>query len=345
MQAFESVVIFGGTGFIGTHLTQHLLKENPARRIILADLAPPRTAPYASLLNEATAKGTVEYRAIDVRHPIPDESMPRAVGLVVNLAAVHREPGHQPNEYYETNIKGAEHVTEFARRVGCPRIVFTSSISPYGTSEEMKDEDSLPAPETPYGGSKLAAEKIHLAWLAASPGHKLLILRPGVVFGPGEGGNVTRLVRSVVRGYFVYVGNQKTRKAGGYVKELCHVFQFGLDHLDRTGDSFLLLNFSINPVPTMEEFVTNIRFAAGIHRRRPLNFPRAALLGVSYPVSFLAKLFGIETSVNPVRVRKLFRSTSVDPKVLRDLHYVPHYSFVQAFEDWKRDEPGDFAAR
>ncbi len=345
MQAFEAVVIFGGTGFIGTHLTQYLLGENLARRIVLADLAPPRTAPYASVLNEAIAKGTVEYHAIDVRHPIPDEELPRSVGLVVNLAAVHREPGHQPSEYYETNIKGAEHVTAFARRVGCPRIIFTSSISPYGASEEMKDEDSLPVPETPYGGSKLAAEKIHLAWQAASPSNKLLILRPGVVFGPGEGGNVTRLVRSVVRGYFVYVGNQKTRKAGGYVKELCRVFQFGLDHLDKAEESFLLLNFSMNPVPTMEEFVTTIRFVAGIHRRRPLNIPRAALLGVSYPISSLAKLLGIEASVNPVRVRKLFRSTSIDPKVLRELHYVPYFSFVQAFEDWKRDEPGDFAAR
>ena len=286
-----------------------------------------------------------EYRAIDVRRPIADEELPRSADLVVNLAAVHREPGHQPSEYYETNIKGAEHVTAFARRAGCPRIVFTSSISPYGPSEEMTDESSLPVPDTPYGGSKLVAEKIHLAWLAGSPRHKLLILRPGVVFGPGEGGNVTRLVRSVVRGYFVYVGNQKTRKAGGYVKELCRALQFGLDCLDRTGESFLLLNFSMNPVPTMEEFVTTIRSVAGIDRMRPLNIPRAALLGASYPISFVTKLLGIKTSVNPVRVEKLFRSTSVDPKALRDLHYIWHYSFLEAFEDWKRDEPGDFTAR
>ena len=59
MQTLESVVIFGGTGFIGTHLTQHLLRENLARRIVLADLAPPRKAPYASLLDEAITKGTV----------------------------------------------------------------------------------------------------------------------------------------------------------------------------------------------------------------------------------------------------------------------------------------------
>lgn len=342
MQAFETIVIFGGTGFIGTHLCQFFLREKLASKIVLADLLPPRQAPYANLLNKAIAEGIVEYRQIDVRSSIPEKELPESVDLVVNLAAIHREPGHQAKEYYETNLKGAEHVAAFSRRVRCSRIVFTSSISPYGPSEEMKDERSLPVPETPYGGSKLAAEKIHLAWQAESPQHKLLILRPGVVFGSGEGGNVTRLVRSVVRGYFVYVGNQKTRKSGGYVKELCHVLQFGLEYLDHTEKGSLLLNFSMNPVPTVEEFVTTIRSVAGIQRMRPLSIPRALLLAAAYPVAIGARMLRIETSINPIRVKKLIRSTSVDPKALRDLHYEAHYSFAEAFEDWKRDDPGVF---
>jgi nucleoside-diphosphate-sugar epimerase len=344
MQALESVVVFGGTGFIGTHLVQHFLRENLARKIVLVDLAPPREAHYANLLCEAIAKGTVEYRSMDVRRPIAEEELPQSVDLVVNLAAVHREPGHRPSEYYETNLKGAENVTAFASRVGCPRIAFTSSISPYGPSEEMKDESSLPVPETPYGGSKLAAEKIHLAWLAGSPGRKLLILRPGVVFGPGEGGNVTRLIRSIVRGYFVYVGNRNTRKAGGYIKELCHVFQFGIDCLERSGEPFLLLNFSMNPVPAMEEFVSAIRSVGGVRGIGPLNIPRWMLLGVSYPIAVLAGAFRINTPINPVRVRKLFRSTLVDPKALRELHYTWRYSLIEAFADWKEEMPDDFAA-
>ena len=43
---------------------------------------------------------------------------------------------------------------------------------------------------------------------------KLLIVRPGVVFGPGEGGNVSRLIKAVIKRYFIYIGNRKTRKAG-----------------------------------------------------------------------------------------------------------------------------------
>ena len=343
MQVFDSVIIFGGTGFIGTHLTQLLLQNEQARQITLVDLLPPRDAPYASLLQEGIAKGVVRFVKMDVRKTICDDQLPASADLIVNLAAILREPGHRPEEYYETNVTGGQNVVDFAARIGCNQFLFTSSISPYGPSEEMKDETSLPVPETNYGCSKLVAEKIYLGWLGAGENRRLLILRPGVIYGPGEEGNLTRLIRSLIRGYFIYVGNRKTRKAGGYVKELCHVCLFGLDHMEQTGKRFLLLNFSINPVPTMEDFVSTIRQVGGIRRIGPFNIPRAALLGISYPISALAGIFGIKTPIHPVRVRKLFRSTSVDPKALRDLNYSWRYTLASSFEDWKREAPADFS--
>src|SRR5579875_1792760 len=342
MNKSETIVIFGGTGFIGTHMAQHWLREDLTSKVILVDLHPPRTDVYAGLLQQALRDGRAEFVRWDVRQPIPPELLP-AADIVFNFAAVHREPGHQPHEYFETNLYGAENVCAWAASVRCQRIVFTSSISPYGPSEDVKDEGSLPVPETPYGSSKLAAEKIHLAWQAAATGRKLLILRPGVVFGPGEGGNVTRLIRSLVKGYFVYMGNRQTRKAGGYVKELCRVTQFGLEHQDHTGEGVTLLNFSMNPLPALENFVEAIQKAAGI-RRRPLTVPRSLLLGVSYPIEAVARTFGIRQPISPVRVRKLFRSTSIDPKGLRDLGYRWKFTLQDAFLDWKQDLPQDFRA-
>lgn len=337
-----TVVIFGGTGFIGTHLAQHWLREKPAGKVVLVDLLPPRVEPYTTELQAALKDGRASFVQGDVRQPITPGQLPEHADLIFNLAAVHREPGHRPQEYFETNLRGGDNVCAWATAVGCDRIVFTSSISPYGPSEDVKDEDSLPVPETPYGSSKLAAEKIHQGWQSGCSNRKLLILRPGVVFGPGEGGNVTRLVRSLVKGYFVYMGNRKTRKAGGYVKELCRVAQFGLEYQDRTGESVTLLNFSMNPLPALEDFVEAIQKATGI-RRHPLSVPRSLLLGVSYPIDGIAKIFGIKQPISPVRVRKLFRSTSVDPKRLRNLGYQWKYSLEEAFMDWKRDLPRDFA--
>lgn len=343
MNKDETVVLFGGTGFIGTHLTQHWLREKPGARVVLVDLVPPRDEPYTTLLQDGLKSGRVQYIRWDVREPIPASLLPNRADLIFNLAAVHREPGHKAPEYFETNLYGAENVCAWASSVECSRIVFTSSISPYGPSEDLKDERSLPVPETPYGSSKLAAEKIHIAWQGAAAGRKLLILRPGVVFGPGEGGNVTRLIRSLVKGYFVYMGNRQTRKAGGYVKELCHVAQFGLEYQDRSGESVTLLNFSMNPPPPLESFVETISKVAGI-RRKPWSVPRSLLLGVSYPIDAVAKTFGIQQPISPVRVRKLFRSTSIDPRALRELGYAWKYSLEDAFVDWKQDLPRDFSA-
>lgn len=342
MSAIETAVIFGGTGFIGTHLTQHFIREKLASKVFLVDSSPPRDAAYCTLLQEGFRSGSVKFVEMDVRKPIATSVLPARADLIVNLAAVHREPGHRPEEYFETNLYGAENVCAYASAIECPRIVFTSSISPYGPSEAMKDETSLPVPETPYGSSKLAAEKIHLGWQTANRARKLLILRPGVVFGPGEGGNVTRLIRSVVRGYFVYIGNRATRKAGGYVKELCSVLQFGLEHQDRTGEAVTLWNFSTDPLPRLEDFVNAIRLVGGI-RRSPFSVPRSAVLGMSYPIAGLARTLGIKQPINPVRVRKLFRSTSIDPRRLRELGYEWRFTLEAALEDWRKEVPEDFS--
>jgi nucleoside-diphosphate-sugar epimerase len=336
-----TVVLFGGTGFIGSHLAMHWLQEKLAAKVVLVDLHPPRIEPWTIALQQALETGRAEFVRWDVREPIPESLLPKA-DLIFNLAAVHREPGHEAHEYFETNLKGAENVCAWAAAIGCNRIVFTSSIAPYGPSEEMKDEASLPVPDSPYGSSKLAAEKMHMAWQAGCDCRKLLMLRPGVVFGPGEGGNVTRLIRSVVKGYFVYMGNRQTRKAGGYVKELCRVIQFGLDHQDASGEHVTLLNVSLDPPPALEEYVAAIQKAAGI-RRSPLQLPRALLLGVSWPIHTAASLFGIHQPISPVRVRKLFRSTSIDPKGLRELGYKYHYTLETALLDWKYDLPEDFS--
>ncbi|MGD0798073.1 MAG: NAD(P)-dependent oxidoreductase [Acidobacteriaceae bacterium] len=337
----KSVVVFGGTGFIGTHLAQHLMACNLAETIYLVDLNQPRDHPYTQILQSGLKSGKAIFVAHDVRKPIPSGLLPDRTDVVFNLAAIHREPGHLPGEYFETNLLGSENVCAWASNVGCETLVFTSSISPYGPTEGKKTERSLPVPETPYGSSKLAAEKIHLIWQSAREGRKLLILRPGVVFGPGEEGNVTRLVRSLVRGYFVYLGNRNIVKAAGYVKELCQVAMFGLDNLQDSGSS-LLLNFTIDPPPTMEQMVEAILNVIG-KDRRPISVPRNLLLGLSYPLLAVERTFRVKMPINPVRVRKLLRPNNVWPEKLKTLGYRYSYTLQSAFQDWKTDVPQDFA--
>ena len=212
-------IITGGTGFIGTHLTNLLNEVHPEAKVWNLDIVKPGTPNpvvknYKPAVKEGEKLGST-YIECDVRKPIvnlPFEPTPEDV--VFNFAAVHRTPGHEDREYFETNIRGAENVCAFAEKYGIKNMVFTSSIAPYGASEELKTEDTLPTPNTAYGISKLVAEKIHLAWQKGGNCHtdptdltdgqttppngtppnlggerRLLIVRPGVVFGKGENGN------------------------------------------------------------------------------------------------------------------------------------------------------------
>ena len=348
---YRTCVLFGGNGFIGINFAKYLREKQLAERIILADLRPPESSAWSEQASELCRQSQgsdsgphVSYVPVDVRQPITNPDLPsptEQVDLVANFAAIHREPGHHPEEYFQTNLPGAEYVCSWAEQVGCPRIIFTSSIAPYGPTEEERDENTIPVPVSPYGASKLAAEKIHLAWQRAAADRSLLIVRPGVVFGPGEGGNLTRLIRAVLGRYFFYMGNRHTRKAGGYVKELCTALIWNLHRQETLRERCTLFNFTMDPAPTVEEYVRAICRVAKVQRTIP-SIPYSILLGASYPIEASSRLFGMQQPISPVRIRKLVRSNNIVPAVLRKAHYTYQYSLEDALADWRRERQADW---
>lgn len=344
----KTAVLFGGSGFIGSYLALELLKENIADTIILADLIEPDFASYPSSLRDAFAEKTIQYVRLDVRNYDEFAQLPQAVDLVVNLAAVHREPGHDSYEYYQTNLPGAEHVCQWASAVDAQQMIFTSSISVYGSVEDFsaepqsKSETTTPQPNTPYGFSKLAAERIHQEWLAAEPGRSLLIVRPGVIFGSGERGNVTRMVRAILGNYFLYTGNQSTRKAGGYVKELTRSIVWMYNKQQELGKQLLLYNFSMDPAPTVSEFATEIQTVSG-RASKIRSLPYKLLLFLSHFTDIAARMVGRNSNINPVRVRKLLRSNYIIPDTLKQLGYQYKFNLRMSMEDWQKQNPGDWS--
>lgn len=212
--------ITGGSGFIGTHLTNFLKEVYPQSNIYNLDIV------------ENSQNGKAIYIYCDVRITINLNNVEiTSDDVIFNFAAVHRTPGHLDHEYFETNIRGAENVCAFAERYGIKKIVFTSSIAPYGAAEDLKEETTLPTPNTPYGISKLVAEKIHTVWQAKDcQERQLTIVRPGVVFGKGENGNFTRLYWGIREHKFMYPGRKDTIKACIYVKELVRFMLYRLEH-------------------------------------------------------------------------------------------------------------------
>ncbi len=117
--------IFGGTGFIGTHLSSLLHEVHPETRIYNLDIIEPGTPlPTVKNYKPALRKGeehAATFIYCDVRQPIELEKVDITPDDVIfNFAAVHRTPGHPDPAYFETNIRGAENVCAFAERFYVP---------------------------------------------------------------------------------------------------------------------------------------------------------------------------------------------------------------------------------
>ncbi len=342
MNFYQNAVIFGGGGYIAAFFADALLANNVVGELYLADIRDPKRYAWSQRVHDAEAAGIVKFIQLDVRNIEEYSKLPQQMNLIANFAAVHREPGHEPWEYYETNIAGAENVCAWADQIQCRLILFTSSISPYGTSPLPRYENSLPVPITAYGGSKLVAEKIHEGWFKADPNNKrLIIVRPGVVYGPAEDGNVPRLIKAVVGRYFIFTGNRNTSKAGGYVKELANTMIWTIDLVAQGKQNYIRYNFSMPNPPTMQDYVNTICKTVNIKRFVP-SVPFSLIYNLSLVMFLFGKLFGIKHPFDPIRIKKLVVSSPVVPQFLLDNGYQFKYDLESAFADWYADRPEDW---
>ncbi|MDD2325480.1 MAG: NAD(P)-dependent oxidoreductase [Alphaproteobacteria bacterium] len=317
----KKIVVFGASGFIGGHLLRKLVKEGNYK-IVGVDLVSPKN-PVPS----------VEYVIGDVRD-LSSFDIDGDIQLVVNLAAIHKTPGHPEEAYYETNILGAVEISKFARRKNIHEIIFTSSISVYGPGEETKTENSPLLPTSAYGWSKMIAEKAHLSWMEEATQNRLIICRPAVIFGANEGGNFSRLTKLLKKGFFIYPGRKDTIKACFYVEDLIDALLFAWKQQER----FVLFNGCYPDRFTIEEIVETFR-ATHFPKVKTLLFPLKVILAIA---AFLKPFSIVGLGIHPDRVMKLVRSTDVIPNWLQSKDVAKTNALIDAFDHWKKDSDGRF---
>ncbi|MGM9476200.1 NAD-dependent epimerase/dehydratase family protein [Pedobacter sp. GSP4] len=314
-------LIFGGSGFIGTHLKRYINET--------------LSLPDKVLSYDIRKKVSDDFNTLDIREPISININNVDDSIIYNLAAVHTTPGHPDHEYFEANIYGAQNVCDFARKNNIQTIVFTSSIAPYGASEDYKTEETLPMPNTPYGISKLTAEYIHKLWQAEDPeNRKLIIVRPGVVFGKQEGGNFTRLYDSLKKGFFFYPGRKDTIKASVYVKDVVRIL-YEAGQKEKPGH--VTYNLTYFPAPTIQKICETMAEATGVKPPKIL-VPGWALKTAAGGAYFGARTLGKKISgIHPDRVKKLMISTNISGEKLNLSPYKLKFSLKEALEDWYGD--------
>jgi nucleoside-diphosphate-sugar epimerase len=326
----STAIIFGGSGYIGRNMLSVFLKDNIFSKYIVCDINP-----LFGFENESK----VEYRTIDVRKKIvlKLENIILESSWIFNFAAIHREPGHKYKEYFDTNIPGAQNINDFARKTDIRNLFFTSSIAPYGKSLKKRSEDSTLYPETAYGISKALAEKIHQIWLSEDINRRLIIVRPSVIFGPKDPGNVYRMIKALKKGTFVLPNGGKVIKAYGYVYGLVDSIIFTMNK----SDNFIVYNYTENPLVPLNQMVDIVKKEFQ-YTKPTLKLSVRVLAIIAFFLQLASKITGMKTEIHPTRVKKAGFPTNIDPKYLRNQNFEFKYDFKHALAHWKSVSPEDF---
>lgn len=325
---YQNIIIFGGSGYIGRNIIRNILINQNIKNIFVLDI---------SKLDLSIKKNKkVNYIFCDVRKKIKIKSNIK-FDTIINLSAIHREPGHKKKEYFDTNINGTKNIINFAEEKNIKNIIFTSSIAVYGNQLFKKNEKSKLYPDTPYGISKLISEKLFENWQVKSKDRILTISRPGVVFGKDEKGNMDRLKKLTNNFFFIFPGNKEIYKASIYIKELINqLFWVNKKQLKKIFSSYELFNSTTDPVLKFHEIVELI---FKIKKTKPINIyiPYSIILFISIFMNFIFKIFFKSDLFNLVRIKKLKINNFVEPIKLKKMNYKYLFSHKSAFDDWLND--------
>ena len=302
----NAVSILGGSGFIGTRLAAILAGQGISVRI--GDINPSHAFPQLWVESDVRRLQTL------------GEAVSGA-SAIVNLAAAHRDDIRPLSLYHEINVRGAEEVCNAARRAGIQKIVFTSSVAVYGFQPFPVDENGPFEPFNEYGRTKLQAEGVYRAWADEDPSRTLVIVRPSVVFGEGNRGNVHTLVKQIATGRFLMVGQGKNIKSMAYVGNLAAF----LMHALTLGPGTLIFNYADGPDMDTHTLVGLIRSCLnqpGSVRR----IPKSAALACGYLLDLVARLTGRTFPISAIRIRKFCESTQVRAERVAQSGFIPPFT-------------------
>lgn len=300
----------GGSGFIGRFLVDRMRTEWGQEAAIRSiDLVEPEPG--------WPVERRPEHIAGDVRDRGACDRLCAGASLVIHLAAAHADFGISRSEYFDVNVEGTRTLLAAMADAGVRRLLFFSSVAVYGPRSEPTGIDAAPAPTTPYGESKLEAERLVRAWADDVPGRSATILRPAVVFGPGNRANMDRLIRQIAAGrYPVHLGR------GDWIKSLVYVENLAAFTVEliRRGVPDETLIYVDEPQLTVRVVVETIHQALG--RRSPrMEVPVGLLALAAKPFDLAIRVTGRNLPVSTARVRKLATAT----------HFVPNADVVQGF--------------
>jgi len=307
------IAVIGGSGFIGTRLCKRFLEKKLKFKIL--DIRKSNLYPQF-------------YAYADVRDK---ESLIKTLNgcdLIYNLAAVHRDDVSPKSLYYETNVKGAKNVCEVANKLGINKIIFTSSVAVYGFAPEGTDETGSINYFHDYGKSKYEAELVYKEWFSYNSMNKsLIIVRPTVVFGEGNRGNVYNLLKQIVSGKFIMIGKGNNVKSMAYVENVAAFLEYCINF----PSGFHLYNYIDKPDLDMNTLVKSVYKILGKNPEIRIRLPYGLGILIGKIFDFICLLTGKKFAVSSIRIKKFCSTTSFNTSISKT-GFIPPVSLFEGLE-------------
>jgi nucleoside-diphosphate-sugar epimerase len=314
-----NILVTGGSGFIGTNLVADLLKEGHS--VTIYDKQKSGTYPDLCVIG-------------DVRDKKKLADSVRGVDAIYHLAAEHRDDVQPTSLYYEVNVGGAENLVYALKKNNVKRLIFTSTVAVYGLNAGEPDEESTIRPFNDYGKSKYKSETILHSWVDSDLTNCLITVRPTVIFGVKNQGNVYNLLHQLSSGKFIMVGKGLNRKSMGYVLNLT---KFLVDLLKFPPGPFVY-NYADKPDLSMDELIQIFYNTIGGNNRVNLRIPYPIGLMGGYCYDILAKITGKTYPISSIRIKKFCADTVINTDKLQQTGFTPSYTLAEGLNRMIKSE-------
>lgn len=308
----NKIYVIGGGGFLGTCLIKKL-KANDNSEVFCGDLK--------------QSKITKNNIIVNVEKPATFDQISYA-DTIINLAAVHRDDIKPKTKYDDVNVQGAKNICNLARDIGAKNIIFTSSVAIYGFAPPNTNESGDPNYFNDYGRTKFLAENIYKEWYQEDPSNRnLTIIRPTVIFGKGNRGNVYNLLNQVAKKRFVMIGNGKNIKSMAYVENVAAFISFCI----KKNKGINIYNYVDKPDFDMNELVSVIRKKLFGKDNVGIRLPAFFGYFIGYFADLLNFIFRISLPVSSIRIKKFMGTTQFDSSA-REAGFNAPFSLKDALE-------------
>jgi nucleoside-diphosphate-sugar epimerase len=288
-------LVTGGSGFIGSYFVPLLLRAGHGVTIL-------------DLVRPDFDCGGARVVVGDVRDERAVASAIEGCGRVLHLAAAHHDFGISEKTYYDVNENGARLLCAQMDRAGITDCCFYSSVAVFGSAPKPRDEEQTPQPLSPYGASKLAAERVFREWTQRGGGRQCLVIRPTITFGVNNFANMYSLIRQLASRPFVPIGDGSNIKSLSYVENIVEATMFLWDRPGRP--AFDLYNYVDKPDLTSRQICETILSALG---KKPASWHVPLWLAclAALPFDVVIRLTGRNLPISSARIRKLFATETL----------------------------------